>query len=965
MLTALSDINDRRLREHLAGRMTLAELAAGMHGNEPYRIVGDAVEAIPPDEYRAAMLDRRPPPAASPAAPCPGATPAAQTAGARYEAVRAEVMARPDGDPLRTLMAATDALLGRNPQWTACQRAARHRSFLAQHDAAKAAPLAPAPADPIDLVVPLGTGSSLDDLELRYLLRSARANLRGLRTIHIIGPRRPAWLADHPQIRWHDWRQTAPKNHDIVGKFLAAATSPDVTEAFVGSCDDWLFLRPVDMVREAACTGPSGTLSDNRQGSAWQRACAGTRQVLLAAGRPVRFYDDHVPTVMTKAGWTTVDRAVAWRSVPGHGVWSLYHNTAGVHGPTRDRRAFGGWHSGQAPKSVADVEQALAGKLWGRYNDRGFNQHTRAWLAARLPDPAPWESQAETGTSRLPGASAVFCAFNAPYADMAAAMVHSALETCSGWIVHAYATNVPAAILAAYPWTDPRVAVHSETRQFAGREAERCYMNSRRFLRYQDVLRSGAVDFAVMLDVDQIVLRPLDDLRKWMLHYGADIGLVECPREADDRRRVRACTVASRTSPAALAYWAEFERRLHPEDRHEWYADQLALLGAQRATAGKVAVMPMAERNYSAFKRTDRTYVLVTSTQHKTLRSRDWVAAYTSAGQAVSARRAATARAAAALASAADRTAAVYAVFGEGGGARHDAIVSALTATAATVAMPARTILLELSATPTLAAVLAAVPGLTYRHIQTPPRGVGVWQKEALWEIARRMLATQGGIRFAAFIDADTAPVDPAWFSLIQAAHAGGIKCMQPWRRCTDPLHGDIGGLSDSWLLQHTGADRSAQSGFAWSFDLDWLESIGGLPCVEPLGGGDNLLRNVVYPAIGRFNSAAVHIPALAAASTVPRQTPRSLDVDLIHHSHGPRCTRQYDIRYRVAALATSDIMALHERHPTGVWTVREGPLGDAWLRMLAIRDQWSADDSHNAALWADCQRPTPAEVPP
>jgi hypothetical protein len=240
-----------------------------------------------------------------------------------------------------------------------------------------------------------------------------------------------------------------------------------------------------------------------------------------------------------------------------------------------------------------------------------------------------------------------------------------------------------------------------------------------------------------------------------------------------------------------------------------------------------------------------------------------------------------------------------------------------------------------------------------------------VWQKEALWEIARRMLTIQGGIRFAAFVDADTTPSDPAWFSLIQAAHAGGVKAMQPWRRCTDPLHGDIGGPSDSWLLQHTGADRSTQSGCAWSFDLDWLESIGGVPGVEPLGGGDNLCRNIVYAPPGRLAPAARHFPALVAASTVPRQTPHSLDVDLIHHSHGPQCTRQYDIRYRVAALATSDIMALHERHPTGVLTVREGPLGDAWLRMLAIRDQWSADDSRNAALWSDCQRSSTAEVPP
>jgi hypothetical protein len=981
----LTDINDRRLREHLAGRMTLADLAAGLTGIEPYQVdlAAGTVRALPRAEYLAAVMRLAPAatrkvatatPKVAAAAPDPVSAaslaqwPTCEAAQAAYEAARPDISAR-GPDSLRDLLRATDDLLARNPHWSTCWRAARYRSVLSQWQAQRTAGAAAEPDQPIDLVVPLGTGSRHSDLELRYLLRSALANLRGLRTIHLIGPRRPAWLADHPQIRWHDWRQTTPKNHDIVAKFLHAATLPEVTATFVASCDDWLFLRPVDMAAQAACVAPTGVLSDNQQGTSWQRACAGTRQVLLAASRPVRFYDAHVPTVMTQSGWLAVAQSIAWRSVPGHAVWSLYHNTAGVHGPARDHRAYGGWHSGQAPKSVADVEQTLAGKLFARYNDRGFNDHTRAWLAARFPDPAPWETQAGAGGPQAAaGASAVFCAFNQPFADYAAAMVHSVLATCPGWIVHAYATNVSSETLSAYPWNDPRVTVHPETRIFSSIDDERFYMNSRRFIRYQDVFRSGSVAVAVMLDVDQIVVRPLDVLRGWLDQRGADVGLVERPRERELRRRIRACTVACRVTPASLRFWDEYQRHLPAEPT--WWADQLALIGAKAAVGPGVAFMGLAERNYSSFRLTNHTYILVTSTTDKAKRSPDWASAYRAASDAVRSIAQATQTATVpsiggpSAAAVASHTAAVYVIFGDGP-ERHAAMARALDQTAKTVVMPGHTIILELSDTATYAHAMAGVSGLTYRHLTVPTRAIGVWQKENLWEIARGMLAAIDGVRYAAFVDADVTPHDPSWFAQIEAAHASGIKVMQPWCRCTDTAHADIGGFSDSWLRQHTGRG-GAQSGFAWSFDLRWLESIGGFICVEPLGGGDSLLRNIVYDPATGTNPEALHMRAIVAAAQVPRQPPYSLAVDLTHHSHGPRDNRQYHLRYRVARLVTDDLMALYERHPTGVLVVREGPKGDAWLRMLAERRRWQPDDESIRALWSECQRSvTPPEVTP
>ena len=248
----------------------------------------------------------------------------------------------------------------------------------------------------LDLVIPLGTGSQADDAELRYLLRSALANLGGLRRIHIMGPRRPAWLTEHPQIHWHDWTQQQPKNHDIVAKLVHAAQHVDVSEYFVCACDDWAFVRPSKPLAEWGAIQRGGVLSTLADASAWKAAQAQTRALLEAAGKPVLFYDTHTPSVMSKAGWARVDREIPWRSVSGHAVWSLYHNTVGTHGPIlTDAGKTTGWHSDAAPpQSAAEIDAARGDSLFVAFNTACFNDAARQWLQSRFPTPAPWEAAA-------------------------------------------------------------------------------------------------------------------------------------------------------------------------------------------------------------------------------------------------------------------------------------------------------------------------------------------------------------------------------------------------------------------------------------------------------------------------------------------------------------------------------------------------------------------------------------------
>lgn len=706
----------------------------------------------------------------------------------------------------------------------------------------------------IDLVVPLGTGSVIGDLELRYLLRSARECMRGLRYVHIIGPRRPAWLGEHRRIRWHDWTPRKVKNHDIIEKFIAAARMEDVSELFVASCDDWLFLRPARPVEDWGAVQRGGVLSNQTRSGYWKRCQACTRIVLEGARKPVLFYDVHTPTVQSKAGWLRVDQEVAWRGQHEHAVWSLYHNVAGTHGPVLSEETHCGWHAGDGsakPGSVEEIERAAAGKLFANYNDAGANSAMLAWLARRWPAAAPWESEIETAAveetaarpapaaaaarpaalpttlapapARVMGATRVlivgsapsaaeavewqrraYCvialnnawrlgmkdalamyprdmtnlgelekavpserrlpwhtwipaiaqfgdakhrgdtmmlnavyyalsapgvreiglvgcdmdyaqpqshfygrgtadplrlgddhlaaalervwrvarergvelvnysthtrtrlpwprrayvprrkvlcaAVNAAFVPFAAALIDSMLQTNPDYELHLWTTNVPPAALGVYPFAEPQVRLHQETREFSSAEDERCHMNSTRFARYLDLFEDPAgagIDFAVLLDADALVLRSLDQLEWWT--RGEDIAV--CRRKIEDRKRaVAACTVAINLNARSLALLRDYRDRLAEGLPREWFRDQLLLVDCiERAEAQGLRCMPLGESVYRAFRVGPQTTVLLTSTERKMERShayRDRFQAATARIAQVRARQAAAAAA--------------------------------------------------------------------------------------------------------------------------------------------------------------------------------------------------------------------------------------------------------------------------------------------------------------------------------
>lgn len=631
---------------------------------------------------------------------------------------------------------------------------------------------------------------------------------------------------------------------------------------------------------------------------------------------------------------------------------------------------FSGWgyedaDFGHRARALLHVDH-LKGRAWHLYHPRPTEKTSGSQAAARNRElfvrrkrmrvkdavaDTRNDSMATHGQPEPPpvvkGERAVLCACNGPFVRYAAALAHSVLKNSPGWRVHLFATNVPAEALAEYPFTSSRVTIHAETVDFPDVEAERCYMNSRRFLRYREVLENGQVGMAVMLDVDQLVLRSLDRAVKDL--GNADMGIIFRPQLEDRNRALMAGTVITRNTPASLRYWHEYETALPPQT---WYADQLAMIQAVESMGDDLHVAHLQEVEWCGFEAASPAVVIGTRTEDKLgfHLAKDYARLFGQCETEIAAARQA-------LSARAPHTALVWVCFGADG-QRLDAIRKGIADTLESVNRPGLILLLEASATPVLDNALDGISGAVYSHIVPGPRSAGVWQKEAMWEIARMRLRDYQDIRYAVFLDADCTPTVPDYFAQVEALHAGGVKVAQPYRRCTDTVYEDIGGTSCCWRVAFGGQainSRGAQSGFCWSFDLAWLEECGGFPNVEPLGGGDTMLCYMVFSPLVSWFHGANHMFTMADKRHIERQPCAALDTDLRHHSHGPRGNRQYDLRYRVAMATIKDILGFHRLAESGLMEVAEGPVGDAWLRMLARRNEWTYDMAQVGRIWQEC----------
>ncbi len=95
----------------------------------------------------------------------------------------------------------------------------------------------------MDIIIPLGTGSLHDNIELRFCLRSIEKFITGVDEVFMIGER-PAWLKNVVHIPAIDRPGSNYKQQNIYTKILAACADPALSDNFLFFNDDHFILKP-------------------------------------------------------------------------------------------------------------------------------------------------------------------------------------------------------------------------------------------------------------------------------------------------------------------------------------------------------------------------------------------------------------------------------------------------------------------------------------------------------------------------------------------------------------------------------------------------------------------------------------------------------------------------------------------------------------------------------------------------
>ena len=243
---------------------------------------------------------------------------------------------------------------------------------------------AAASTEPVDVVIPLGHGSSHDDAELRYALRSIERHLENLGRVWIVG-HRPAWLRGVEHLPVEDRGRI--KDANILRK-IEAACRAGVSERFLRWSDDQVLLRPLAWSQ----FGPYrfGDLAGKTAAKRWQKRQLATRDWLAARGLPTWHCDTHTPIPMERAKFLELAAAGrdGWARGDGVTVGTWYCNQTGQPLPLGDRKAT---VEGALPSP--EVRAAIAGRWFLGHNDAGFTPALRALLDELFPEPSRYERE--------------------------------------------------------------------------------------------------------------------------------------------------------------------------------------------------------------------------------------------------------------------------------------------------------------------------------------------------------------------------------------------------------------------------------------------------------------------------------------------------------------------------------------------------------------------------------------------
>lgn len=214
------------------------------------------------------------------------------------------------------------------------------------------------------IIIPLGSGSRNNDLELRYCLRSIEKYLSGYGDIFIIGER-PDWLQNVIHIPLDEGfaPQSYEKERNIFNKIMAVCKDERVTDDFLFMNDDHYLLKEYEAGKFPYYY--HGRLSEKRTVTDYKKTVKNTSEFI----GDVAYFDIHCPILYNKRkfGWLSFPD---WNKHFGYCIKTLYlaYNSLSQFNTEEyaDLKI-------SEPLTSSQIREQLTGRAWFSIGDKAFN----------------------------------------------------------------------------------------------------------------------------------------------------------------------------------------------------------------------------------------------------------------------------------------------------------------------------------------------------------------------------------------------------------------------------------------------------------------------------------------------------------------------------------------------------------------------------------------------------------------
>lgn len=181
-----------------------------------------------------------------------------------------------------------------------------------------------------DVVYVLGSGSSMNNLELAYSLASVERYLGDYRNIYVIG-NHPGFEGNFIHIPAED-KSYKLKQLNIRKKIEIACEHPDISDPFLFMNDDHILLTPIlcSDFKYYYNTNLAKMWLGKRKNGHYKLALHNTLVTLSEKDLPIKHYDIHIPILYHKEKFLQAMAKHDWGRMGEFVIKSLYCNTVGV-----------------------------------------------------------------------------------------------------------------------------------------------------------------------------------------------------------------------------------------------------------------------------------------------------------------------------------------------------------------------------------------------------------------------------------------------------------------------------------------------------------------------------------------------------------------------------------------------------------------------------------------------------------